>query len=721
MGASRFFHAALMRVACTTALGAAMLISPIAAAQDAGDGAVTRLQTIVIGAGEAKVAVDTPQAVTAIDQEGIDQAQPTTAGDLFDEVPGATTSGSERVLGESFNIRGVGAGEDQADEGRFIISVDGVDKNYQQYRLGGFFTDPELYKRVEILRGPASSTLYGSGALAGTVLFVTKDASDFLEDGQTRSVRVKTSYNTNGNGFLGSTTAAWRPNDNAEYLLSGSFRRAQDYEDGSGNEIDADFESFSGLAKATLYFGEGNEQSLRFSYQRWQTEAENQQYAQTVNSAGFGRVDRAVEDETFIINYANPAAGNDWIDFEAQISYSDTLNMERNATTFFFGPPGTPGTQFFPDADFRYKTLQAKAQNTFRSTGETWENFFTVGVQYIGLDRDLALRDTGAQPEGRDEKYSIFAQSEFTWDEKLTIIPGMRIDYRRLEPDASVINGFPNGASTITDTAYSPKIAALYRFNDNFSVFGSYAHTERLPTLDEAFDYRTGFIPGNDLEKEKSDNFELGFAVVGDDLLLDGDVVQLKTTAFHNNIQDYIFRSPVAQTASPRAGRPFAGPGSAFVNIGDVRLYGIEVEAAYASDTWFASLGASIIRGDDKDNSISDSGDLNTVPPDELFATVGYKLPDMGMSFGWKSRFVAAQDDVFGNTVGRLSQSRRPSSGFATHGAFFNWIPEEGSFRGLEFRASVENIFDKQYQEFLSNDPGPGRTFKFSLVKSFGS
>ncbi|MEM1317388.1 MAG: TonB-dependent receptor plug domain-containing protein, partial [Pseudomonadota bacterium] len=147
MGASRFFHAALMRSASTIALGAAILVSPIAAAQDAGDGAVTRLQTIVIGAGEAKVAVDTPQAVTAIDQEGIDQAQPTTVGDLFDEVPGATTSGSERVLGESFNIRGVGAGEDQADEGRFIISVDGVDKNYQQYRLGGFFTDPELYKR----------------------------------------------------------------------------------------------------------------------------------------------------------------------------------------------------------------------------------------------------------------------------------------------------------------------------------------------------------------------------------------------------------------------------------------------------------------------------------------------------------------------------------------------------------------------------------------------
>lgn len=714
MGAPTYFRAALM---CSVSISVLLASSAVRAQDPSTDGA-TRLQNIVIGAGQAKIAIDTPQAVTAIDQNDIDQAQPTTAGDLFEQVPGATTSGSQRVLGESFNIRGVGAGEDQADEGRFIISVDGVDKNYQQYRLGGFFSDPELYKRIEILRGPASSTLYGSGALAGSVLFVTKDASDFLEDGDTWAVRAKTTYNTNGNGFLGSGIGAWRPTENAEFLIAGNFRRAQDYEDGSGNEIDADFESFSGLAKGTFYFGDNNEQSIRASYQRWETEAENQQYAQTVNSAGFGRVDRDTTDETWILAYANPASGNDWIDFEAQISYSDTTNEERNATTFFFGPG--PGVQFFPDADFRYRTLQAKAQNTMRFEGDDWENFLTVGVQYIGLERELELRNTGAQPEGRDEKYSIFAQSEFTWDEKLTVIPGVRIDHRRLEPDASVVAGFPGGASTITDTAFSPKIAALYRFNDTFSLFGSYAHTQRLPTLDEAFDYRTGLIPGNDLDKEKSNNFELGFAVATQDILTDGDVFQVKTTAFHNAIDDYIFRSPVAQTASPGAGRPTAGPGTAFVNIGDVRFYGVEIEAAYDSDNWFASFGASIIRGDDRDNSISDSGHLNTVPPDELFATVGYKLPDYGISLGWKSRFVDSQGDVFGNTVGRLSQSRRPSSGFATHGAFFNWIPEDDRFRGLEFRASVDNLFDKQYQEFLSNDPGPGRTFKFSLVKTFG-
>ncbi|MEM7069761.1 MAG: hypothetical protein AAF478_12850 [Pseudomonadota bacterium] len=85
---------------------------------------------------------------------------------------------------------------------------------------------------------------------------------------------------------------------------------------------------------------------------------------------------------------------------------------------------------------------------------------------------------------------------------------------------------------------------------------------------------------------------------------------------------------------------------------------------------------------------------------------------DHDLKYGWKSRFVDNQDGVAGG---------RPSTpGFATHGIFVSWIPEDNEFEGIEFRASVENLFDKQYKEFLSNDPAPGRTFKVSLVKRFG-
>ena len=107
---------------------------------------------------------------------------------LTAELPGVNTSGSDRPFGQTFNIRGIGAPENSGDGGRIIVNVDGVQKFYEQYRLGSFFSDPELYKRVEVLRGPASSTLYGSGALGGVINFETKDASDFIAEGvdQTR-------------------------------------------------------------------------------------------------------------------------------------------------------------------------------------------------------------------------------------------------------------------------------------------------------------------------------------------------------------------------------------------------------------------------------------------------------------------------------------------------------------------------------------------------------
>lgn len=661
-----------------------------------------RLLRIVKGAGQDKVATDTPQAVTVLNQEDIENAAATTVGDTFDYIPGVTTSGSERVLGESFNIRGVGAGEDQADEGRFIISVDGVDKNYQQYRMGGFFSDPELYKRVEVLRGPASSTLYGSGALAGTVLFETKDASDFLQEGQTWAVRMKGIYGSNADEGLGSTTIAWRPMDSAELLLTGNIRQGEDYSTGDGTVVDADFESFSGLAKGTFYLGDDNEKELRISYQKWQSDAVNQQYAQTVDSSGFGRVDRQVIDEQFLVSWEDPFSDNDLWDLKAQLSYSNTQNQERNATFFNFGGRSF---QFFADADFAYKTLQGKVENTSYFSGENWENYLTYGVQYTNLDRELALRSTGAQPEGTDTKTAVFVQSEFTFGDNLTLIPGLRIDHRALTPSETVVSGF-GSASSISETALSPKFAALYELNENWSVFGSYAHTERLATLDEVFDYRTGLVPGTDLTKEKSDNFEIGFGYSNSGLWSEDDSFQFKATAFYNSIHDYITRNPNTSSSSRT--------GAAYINIDQVELYGVEAEFSYDRENWFVSGGGSIIRGVDTNNFFSSSGHLNTVPPDELFFTVGGKIVDEGISYGLKTRIISSQDKV-------VTGGRSASEAVTLNDIYFNWVPEKNGYNGIEFRASIENVFDVQYQEYLSNDPGAGQNFKFTLVKEFGS
>lgn len=665
----------------------------------------TVLDRIVIGAGAEKVAIDTPQAVTVLDQADIDATQAATVGDFFRQVPGVSVSGSERALGETFNIRGIGAPESAGDEGRIIINVDGVPKFYESYRLGSFFSEPELYKRVEVLRGPASSTLYGSGALGGVVNFTTKDAGDFLKDGQTTALRLKGMWDSNPNGWLGSAIVAHRLGEHVELLLAGNYRNYGDYTTGNGETRDSSFDAPSGLAKATIRFGENNEQAVRLSYQHWTSDGDGVPLSQTTSDpttdATFGFVDRIVTDRTAILSYENPASSNDNLDLKLTASYSNTTNEQSNARQ----PNGAPQppTTIWQDVTYGYETWQVSGQNTFDRRGETWENHLTIGGQALHQTRSTEVRTPlGFHPEGRDVQFGVFLQNEFVWNDRLTVIPGVRVDVQRLSPDATV-----PGASTETDVAFSPKIAAHYRINDMFAVFGSYAHTERLPTLDEVFsnDFASPAPPNYSLglKKERSNNFELGFSFEAFDLFQDDDALQFKATGFYNDVRDYIER---VRNAYPQ-----------YRNTGHAVIYGAELELAYDSEHVFGSAGASLVRGENKApiSATNPNGYLNTVAPDEVFFTIGGRIPQHNVSFGWNSRFVAAQDRVVGTAT-----SRPKSKAFDLHGAFVAWAPDTGLLEGYETRFAVENIFDRQYKEYLANDPGRGRTFKLTLARTFG-
>ena len=49
-----------------------------------------------------------------------------------------------------------------------------------------------------------------------------------------------------------------------------------------------------------------------------------------------------------------------------------------------------------------------------------------------------------------------------------------------------------------------------------------------------------------------------------------------------------------------------------------------------------------------------------------------------------------------------------------------SWTPQEGQFKGWDAQFGVDNLFDKDYKEFLNNDRAKGRTFKLALAKQFG-
>lgn len=706
------FKMRMTRTAVTLALCAttALTAIPVARAQDSSESVEARngftlLQRLILGAGRAKVATDTPQAVTALEQEDIDDKQASTVTDILKGVPNVSVvGGANRALGQTFNIRGIGAGESASEEGRIVVNVDGVPQFFEQYRMGGFFNDPELFKRVEVLRGPASSTLYGSGALGGVINFTTKDASDYLTEDQNGALKLKGSYDSNSNGYLGSGILAMRLSNYAEFLVSGNYRTADEFSDGDGMAIEgSDFTTPNGLAKGTFYLDENKERKVQVSYSQFTSDQKNQAYSQLQPTGFFGTVDRVVNNKQAQISYEDAATDNPWLDLKLTLSYNNITNEQSNASLGTFSNIGQ-------DSTYGYESYQFLGQNTFEWSGDTFENYLIVGGQLIQQERTTATADPlGHHPEGTDFQAGFFVQNEFIWNERLTLIPGVRVDYQKLSGNNSV--GVLAGGlvpDDKTDVAFSPKLAALYKFTDTFSVFGSYAHTERFPSLDEIYsnDYGAGVAPNHSLglKKEKSNNYEMGFVVSTTDLMQDGDSLDFKTTGFYNKIDDLIIRQ---RNLYPQ-----------YINVGRAEIYGVEFEAGYNRDNFFADAGLGLTVGTD----LTSGSGLATVAPPEFNLGLGYRMPDRGMTFGWEGRFVFAESrfPVSATATDLVAEALRRDS-FSTHDVYINWRPDQQSqFTGWEASFRVENLFDTKYRDFLSNDNGKGRTFKVTLAKQFG-
>ncbi|MEM9779979.1 MAG: TonB-dependent receptor, partial [Pseudomonadota bacterium] len=118
-----------------------------------------------------------------------------------------------------------------------------------------------------------------------------------------------------------------------------------------------------------------------------------------------------------------------------------------------------------------------------------------------------------------------------------------------------------------------------------------------------------------------------------------------------------------------------------------------------------------LIRGEGRETPGAPIEPLTSIPADELALTLGTRFPDQDLELGVRGVFAADQDD--------LPDGDAPSPGYAVYDLFASWTPDEGVLQGAEFRFGVENVFDRQYQEHLSNDFARGRTFTIGLAKTF--
>lgn len=389
-----------------------------------------------------------------------------------------------------------------------------------------------------------------------------------------------------------------------------------------------------------------------------------------------------------------------------QLSFTDTSVSKRN----FSGSALTcaAGTfQVLCPADYGYATTALKIENTADLSSGTWQNVLTVGVQLSDQDRSAnsSLGALGFHPEGTDRKIGVYAQGEFIWNDRLTLIPGVRVDFAQRTPSATTAAA---GGTVLSDEAFSPKLSALYRLSDSLGVFGTLARTERMPTLDELYSTDGGRLPSLNLNKEKADSVELGLTFQQQDLLSEGDSLHLKATLFHSDLSDLIVNNG-ATGAVPR-----------YLNVRAAELWGGEIEASYDAERWFAGLAYSNVQSAYRDMPDPAANGLTVAdtPAQNVALTLGAKLPDQGLTLGWTAYYVDAITtySVATTAAGTITPTSTPA--YDTHDLFVTWKPEAGAMAGMDVTLTVENVFDADYKNNLSLDQGEGMNAKLAIGRN---
>lgn len=209
-------------------LSAGVLTAPSALAES-GDSdhphAISLAPTTISATRQPRDPRSVPSTVSVLERSELDRQNTNTIRDLVRYEPGVSVGGAGQRAGTTgYNIRGI-------DGDRVLTQIDGVETP-ASFFFGPFaeshrnYVDPEIIKRVEILRGPASS-LYGSSAIGGAVSYFTLDPDDIIKDGQSTGARLKTGYSSADRSWLKSATVAGRQ-DELDALLHVSERNGRE-------------------------------------------------------------------------------------------------------------------------------------------------------------------------------------------------------------------------------------------------------------------------------------------------------------------------------------------------------------------------------------------------------------------------------------------------------------------------------------------------------------
>ena len=725
------------------------------------------LQQMTISATRQEQDVNSvPSTVTVQDRQDLDRRNVNTIKDLVRYEPGVSVGGAGQRGGISnYNIRGI-------DGDRILTQIDGVEIpnsffNGPYAKTQRNYVDPEIIKRVEILRGPASA-LYGSNAIGGAVSYFTLDPDDIIKPGKDVGARLKAGYSSADRSWLKSGTVAGRSGefDGLLHLSQRDGHETESYGDHGGTGLSrtaanpADIKTTNVLAKAGWNYNDDDR--LAFTYEKYKDRVSvNEKSAvggpfnagkplgmylsrtgkDTISRERFGLqnsmlLDTALADH-FKWNLNYQIAKTDQDTLEDYFPYSRHVMRSRNTTyeeKMWVLDAQADKAFHIGDTDhlLTYGATVKHQKVTGSRSGAGTCLAVGSGCTAVGADspKDYLVKSSDF-PDPTINTYSLFAQDQISWN-NWTFMPSLRYDYTKLTPHITqeflnTVNADQKGTVNDDDKVWhrlSPKFGVTYEFNDNYTWYGQYAEGFRTPTAKALYgrfeNLEAGYTvePNPDLEPEKSKSYETG-------LRGKFDAGSFDLAIFYNKYRDFINEDAITPGYNELAFQSN--------NIKHATIKGAEVKGQLNLDAFGAPQGlytrGSVAYAHGRNN---DTGQpINSVNPLTAVMGLGYEQQNYGALVSWTlvKRKDQVDDSNFFSPDGTSTQFKSPGYGVVDLTGFYKVTKD------VTVNAGLYNLTDKKYWNWddvrgydsvgeagvlnpanMDRLTAPGRNFSVNLV-----
>lgn len=654
----------------------------LAQQKEAKEGGKYRLEEVTVTATGIKEKLwDIPGAVTVITRQEIEESGAQSVDQVLKRVPGLNYVDEDgRGLKPSIGLRGL----DPVRSRRVMVLVDG------KFPIGTqLYGDPAAYymiplervERIEVIRGGAS-VLYGGVSVGGVINFITKKGPVEPE------TKISTAFGSNN--ALTVQTMTGGTNGNLNYLLSGLRRQ------GDGWRKRSKFAVNDYTLRLGTKLDEASDLTINFN---WYDEVD-----ETPGGLTQAQYDANPKQSQHPFDEFNSKRANMDLTYKRDITDKQSISIssygsyfERNWWIAKLSTTSNSGA--LRDVVSLGGVVEYKLSKDLLGK----ENSLILGTR-IHADRlnDKSINGnsptarsgtTSSNTENRSFIYSLYAQDKFKIIDKLSIVPGIRLEGIEYWRDNFVNNRRDN--KTIKE--FIPGIGTVYDISVNTSLYGNISKGYQPPMLSEALDPGT-VDAGNDLGAEVSVNYEIGLRTQPLDWL------SFSLAAYRIDYKDQVITEAGIRK-----------------NAGNTRQQGLESELELGPWKGLSSYLNGTIQRTEFRKGANKGNNLPYAPDWLLSWGLRYQAPVAGrLVANLHTNWVDDQfTDAANTSVGSANGQKGPIPSYKVWNLRLDYEKGPWSIFG-----SINNLFDEKYftqrWDFWNGIlPAPDRTFMVGVSVKF--